>query len=93
VAQGLSYIHQASRLVHGNIRSTNVLLGPDFEACLADCCLSFLLDEQFSETDDESRFYRAPEARESNRNLTPRFQTASDNFYFFGLEFIMVSMD
>ncbi|KAJ4761304.1 Leucine-rich repeat protein kinase family protein [Rhynchospora pubera] len=72
VAQGLSYIHQASRLVHGNIKSSNVILGPDFEACLADCCLSFLLDEQFFETDGESRFYRAPEARESNRRLTPR---------------------
>ncbi|KAF3338933.1 putative inactive receptor kinase [Carex littledalei] len=72
IAQGLSYIHQASRLVHGNIKSSNVILGPDFEACLADCCLAFLLDEQFFETDDESRYYRAPEATDSNRTLTPR---------------------
>uniref|UniRef100_A0A6N2MMN6 Protein kinase domain-containing protein n=1 Tax=Salix viminalis TaxID=40686 RepID=A0A6N2MMN6_SALVM len=34
VAQGLSYIHQAWRLVHGNLKSSNVLLGPDFEACV-----------------------------------------------------------
>ncbi|KAG6425158.1 hypothetical protein SASPL_115584 [Salvia splendens] len=38
-AQGLCYIHQAWCLVHGNLKSSNVLLGSDFEACLTDYCL------------------------------------------------------
>ncbi|CAI8599261.1 unnamed protein product [Vicia faba] len=51
IAQGLSYIHQAWRLVHGNLKSTNVLLGPDFEACVTDYCLSVLTNPS---TFDES---------------------------------------
>ncbi|XP_072977806.1 probable inactive receptor kinase At5g67200 [Typha angustifolia] len=77
VAQGLSYIHQASRLVHGNIKSSNVLLGSDFEACLTDNCLSFLVES--SEVDYESG-YRAPEIRKSNQRLTPR-----SDIYAFGV--------
>ncbi|PKU62121.1 probable inactive receptor kinase At5g67200 [Dendrobium catenatum] len=77
VAQGLAYIHQASRLVHGNIRSSNVLLGSDFEACLTDNCLSFLVDPIDPENDSG---YRAPETRKSNRHLTPR-----SDIYAFGV--------
>ncbi|XP_068657492.1 probable inactive receptor kinase At5g67200 [Aristolochia californica] len=72
VAQGLAYIHQTSRLVHGNIISSNVLLGAEFEACLTDYCLSVLVD-----VDDETG-YRAPEARKSSRRATPK----SDVFSF-----------
>ncbi|KAL6651911.1 hypothetical protein ACP70R_010836 [Stipagrostis hirtigluma subsp. patula] len=77
VAQGLAYIHQASRLVHGNIKSTNVLLGSDFEACLTDNCLSFLLES--SEVKDAAA-YRAPENMKSNRMLTPK-----SDIYAFGI--------
>ncbi|KAG1359041.1 putative inactive receptor kinase [Cocos nucifera] len=77
VAQGLAYIHQASRLVHGNVKSSNVLLGSDFEACLADNCLSFLVEP--SDGEDNSG-YRAPETRKSNRRLTPR-----SDIYAFGV--------
>lgn len=77
VAQGLSYIHQASRLVHGNIKSSNVLLGSDFEACLTDNCLSFLLES--SEVKDDAA-YRAPENMKSNRRLTPK-----SDIYAFGV--------
>ncbi|KAJ3677276.1 hypothetical protein LUZ60_003000 [Juncus effusus] len=80
VMRGLSYIHQASRLVHGNIKSSNVLLGADFEACLTDNCLSFLLDEQYFEQDGEVNSYRAPEAKTSFKNLTPR-----SDIYAFGV--------
>ncbi|KAK1276928.1 putative inactive receptor kinase [Acorus gramineus] len=69
IAQGLAYIHQTSRLVHGNLKSSNVLLGTDFEACLSDYCLSFLRsDESFNNDDtaDESSGYRAPEMRKLN---------------------------
>ncbi|RZR74031.1 hypothetical protein BHM03_00031361 [Ensete ventricosum] len=77
VAQGLAYVHQASRLVHGNIKSSNVLLGSEFEACLADNCLSFLVEP--SESQDSSG-YRAPETRKSNEQLTAR-----SDIYAFGV--------
>lgn len=77
VAQGLAYIHQASRLVHGNIKSSNVLLGSDFEACLTDNCLSFLLES--SEIKDDAA-YRSPENMNSNRRLTPK-----SDVYAFGV--------
>ncbi|KAI5010285.1 hypothetical protein ZWY2020_012422 [Hordeum vulgare] len=68
VAQGLAYIHQASRLVHGNIKSSNVLLGSDFEACLTDNCLSFLLES--AEVKDDAA-YRAPENMKSTEGSHP----------------------
>ncbi|MQL84648.1 hypothetical protein Taro_017148 [Colocasia esculenta] len=77
VAQGLAYIHQASRLVHGNIKSSNILLGPDFEACLTDCCLAVLVEPTDGEGDTG---YRAPEIRSSNRWLT-----AKSDIYAFGV--------
>lgn len=77
VAQGLSYIHQASKLVHGNLKSTNVLLGADFEACLTDYCLAVLADLPSSD-DPDSAGYRAPETRKSIRRAT----TKSDVFAF-----------
>ncbi|GFS35200.1 leucine-rich repeat protein kinase family protein [Actinidia rufa] len=66
VAQGLSYIHQAWRLVHGNLKSSNVLLGSDFEACLTDYCLSLLIITPSLSTDPNSGSHIAPEARKPN---------------------------
>ncbi|PIN26143.1 Serine/threonine protein kinase [Handroanthus impetiginosus] len=60
VAQGLCYIHQAWRLVHGNLKSSNVLLGSDFEACLTDYCLVALATPS-SDEDADSIAYKAPE--------------------------------
>ncbi|XP_074557772.1 putative inactive receptor kinase At5g67200 [Curcuma longa] len=77
VVQGLAYIHQASHLVHGNIKSSNVLLGSDFEARLTDNCLSFLLE--LSDNQNASG-YRAPETRVSDQQLTP-----SSDIYAFGV--------
>ncbi|KAG6491167.1 probable inactive receptor kinase At5g67200 [Zingiber officinale] len=78
VAQGLAYIHQASRLVHGNIRSSNILLGSDFEGCLTDNCLSFLMEP--SDIEDDSSGYQAPEARRMNGPLTQK-----SDIYSFGV--------
>ncbi|KAJ4967054.1 hypothetical protein NE237_018903 [Protea cynaroides] len=80
VAQGLAYIHQAFRMVHGNLKSTNVLLGPDFEACLTDYCLAVLADTPVSEEDDDSAGYRAPETRKSISRATPK-----SDVYAFGV--------
>ncbi|PIA56572.1 hypothetical protein AQUCO_00700726v1 [Aquilegia coerulea] len=78
VVQGLAYIHQASRLIHGNLKSTNVLLGADFEACLTDYCLSVLTSS--SHDDTESAGYKAPETRRSNSRTT-----AKSDVYSFGI--------
>ncbi|XP_043711916.1 probable inactive receptor kinase At5g67200 [Telopea speciosissima] len=81
VAQGLAYIHQASRLVHGNLKSSNVLLGPDFEACLTDYCLAVLADTPVSDDDIlNSPGYQAPETRKSTRRATPK-----SDVYAFGV--------
>ncbi|CAL5204695.1 unnamed protein product [Lathyrus oleraceus] len=72
VAQGLSYIHQAWRLVHGNLKSTNVLLGPDFEACVTDYCLSVLTNPSTFDEVGDSAPYRAPETRTPNHQPTPK---------------------
>ncbi|EPS59816.1 hypothetical protein M569_14988 [Genlisea aurea] len=60
-AQGLCYIHQAWRLLHGNLKSSNVLLGADFEACLSDYCLAALAAPSCTEEDADSLAYKAPE--------------------------------
>ncbi|XP_060192606.1 probable inactive receptor kinase At5g67200 [Lycium barbarum] len=70
VAQGLAYIHQASKLTHGNLKSSNVLLGSDFEACLTDYSLIVLADIS-SDDDPDSARYKAPEVRKSARRVTP----------------------
>lgn len=81
VAQGLSYIHQAWRLVHGNLKSSNVLLGSDFEACVTDYCLSVLTEPTpSSDIDLDSYGYKAPEIRKSDSQATPK-----SDVYAFGV--------
>ncbi|CAL9168192.1 unnamed protein product [Musa hybrid cultivar] len=77
VVQGLAYIHQTSRLAHGNIKSSNVLLGSDFEACLTDNCLSFLLEPLENQHDIGCR---SPETQNPYQQLTP-----SSDIYAFGV--------
>lgn len=77
IALGLAYIHQASRLIHNNLKSTNVLLGPDFEACLTDYCLLVLADPTLID-ESISTGYKAPELRKSFHRAT----TKSDVYAF-----------
>nr|GEW68673.1 probable inactive receptor kinase At5g67200 [Tanacetum cinerariifolium] len=77
IALGLAYIHQASRLIHNNLKSSNVLLGPDFEACLTDYCLLVLADP-ISIDESISTGYKAPELRKSFHRAT----TKSDVYAF-----------
>ncbi|KAA8531669.1 hypothetical protein F0562_006614 [Nyssa sinensis] len=79
VAQGIAYIHQASMLVHGNLKSSNVLLGADFEACLIDYCLAILADTS-SIDDPDSAGYKGPEIRKSRCRATPK-----SDVYAFGI--------
>ncbi|MCD7471730.1 hypothetical protein HAX54_012363 [Datura stramonium] len=85
VAQGLSYIHQAWRLVHGSLKSSNVLLGSDFEACIADYCLSILAVSSDDE-DPDSVACKAPEIRKLNHNNHHHRQvSAKADVYSFGV--------
>ena len=79
VAQGLSYIHQAWRLVHGNLKSCNVLLGPDFEACISDYCLAALITSG-PEQDPDSIACKPPETCGSNHPATSK-----SDVYAFGV--------
>ncbi|KAH9712054.1 putative inactive receptor kinase [Citrus sinensis] len=79
VAQGLAYIHRASWLIHGNLKSSNVLLGADFEARLTDYCLSVLSDSSSVE-DPDTVAYKAPEIRKSSRRATSK-----SDVYAFGV--------
>ncbi|KAL2333514.1 hypothetical protein Fmac_014727 [Flemingia macrophylla] len=79
VAHGLAYIHQVSSLIHGNLKSSNVLLGVDFEACITDYCLAFFADPSFPE-DTDSAAYKAPEARKPSRRVTSK-----SDVYSFGV--------
>ncbi|OIV93772.1 hypothetical protein TanjilG_07675 [Lupinus angustifolius] len=80
VAHGLAYIHQASSLIHGNLKSSNVLLGVDFEACITDYGLSLFADPSLTEEDPSSTAYKAPETRKSSGRAS-----AKSDVYSFGV--------
>ncbi|KAJ9175349.1 hypothetical protein P3X46_013914 [Hevea brasiliensis] len=71
LATGLLYIHQNLGLTHGNLKSSNVLLGPEFESCLTDYGLTVFRDpDMLEEPSATSLFYRAPENREMQKPST-----------------------
>lgn len=76
IACGLAYLHQASRLFHGNLKSTNVLMGQDFEACITDYGLTVFDIEQ--PEDSALLGYKAPECIKSSKKMGPK----SDVFSF-----------
>ncbi|CAN1853055.1 Inactive leucine-rich repeat receptor-like serine/threonine-protein kinase At1g60630 [Linum perenne] len=65
LATGILYIHQNHPgLTHGNLKSSNVLLGPDFESCITDFGLAaFQNPDSPDEPSAAALFYRAPEVR------------------------------
>lgn len=71
LATGLLYIHHNPGLTHGNLKSSNVLLGSDFESCLTDYgLLSFRDPDSLEEPSATSLFYRAPECRDIRKPST-----------------------
>lgn len=81
LATGLLYIHQNPGLTHGNLKSSNVLLGSDFESCLTDYGLTvFLNPDSMDEPSATSYFYRAPECRGFHGS-----QTQPADVYSFGV--------
>ncbi|KAK6248470.1 hypothetical protein QUC31_020035 [Theobroma cacao] len=76
-ARGLTHLHVSGKVVHGNIKSSNILLRPDHEACISD----FGLNPLFGNTTPPSRVagYRAPEVVETRK------VTFKSDVYSFGV--------
>lgn len=82
VAAGLVHLHQWS-IVHGNLKPSNVLLGPDFESCLTDYgLLPTLLPSNAELHSSSSLFYRAPEVRGAHATSLELFTPATDVYSF-----------
>ncbi|KAM0849994.1 hypothetical protein ACQ4PT_053391 [Festuca glaucescens] len=65
-SRGLAHLHSAHNLAHGNVKSSNVLLRPDYEAAaLSDFCLHPIFAS--TTTRVGSGGYRAPEVVDSRR--------------------------
>ncbi|XP_044464644.1 probable inactive receptor kinase At2g26730 [Mangifera indica] len=64
-ARGLAYLHVSGKVVHGNIKSSNILLRPDHDASISD----FGLNPVFGTTTPPTRVagYRAPEVVETRK--------------------------
>ncbi|RZC70140.1 hypothetical protein C5167_033295 [Papaver somniferum] len=81
LATGLVSIHQTPGLTHGNLKSSNVLLGSDFESCLTDYGLTPFRDpDSLEEPSASSLFYRAPECRDLRK-----IPTQEADVYSFGV--------
>ncbi|KAK0574204.1 hypothetical protein LWI29_019716 [Acer saccharum] len=82
LASGLLYIHQNPSLTHGNLKSSNVLLGTDFESCLTDYGLTaaFRDPDSLEEPSAASMFYRAPECRDMRKPPTQQSDVYSFGF-------------
>lgn len=83
VAAGLVHLHQSppGGIVHGNLKPSNVLLGPDFESCLTDYGLvpTMLPSGHVADASSISLLYRAPEVRAAGAGA---FSAASDVYSF-----------
>ncbi|GMH07077.1 hypothetical protein Nepgr_008917 [Nepenthes gracilis] len=73
LAAALLYIHQNCGLVHGNLKSSNVLLGSDFQSCLTDYALHFFKNpDSLEEPSFSPLFYKAPECRATGNQPTQK---------------------
>ncbi|TKY73225.1 inactive receptor kinase [Spatholobus suberectus] len=76
-ARGLACLHVSGKVVHGNIKSSNILLHPNHEACVSD----FGLNPIFANPVPSNRVagYRAPEVLETRK------VTFKSDVYSFGV--------
>ncbi|KAL2225442.1 UNVERIFIED_CONTAM: putative inactive receptor kinase [Sesamum indicum] len=78
-ARGIAHLHAAggARFTHGNIKSSNVLLNQDVEACVSDFGLAPLMNSPASSSRHTG--YRAPEVIETRKH------THKSDVYSFGV--------
>ncbi|KAF7153938.1 hypothetical protein RHSIM_Rhsim01G0089800 [Rhododendron simsii] len=76
-ARGLSHLHVSGKIIHGNIKASNVLLRHDHDGCVSD----FGLTPLFGATTPPNRIagYRAPEVLETRK------ATYKSDVYSFGV--------
>ncbi|BAT82024.1 probable inactive receptor kinase At4g23740 isoform X1 [Vigna umbellata] len=76
VARGIAHIHaqQGGKLLHGNIKSSNIFLNPRGYGCVSDIGLATLINPATRTTG-----YRAPEATDTRKSV------AASDVYSFGV--------
>ncbi|XP_030885889.1 lymphokine-activated killer T-cell-originated protein kinase [Leptonychotes weddellii] len=78
MARGLKYLHQEKKLLHGDIKSSNVVIKGDFETIkICDVGVSLPLDENMTVTDPEACYigtepWKPKEALEENGIITDK---------------------
>nr|XP_057934184.1 lymphokine-activated killer T-cell-originated protein kinase homolog [Doryrhamphus excisus] len=78
VARGLQYLHNERRLLHGDMKSGNVVIKGDFDAVkICDVGVSLPLDENMSVSDPEAEYvgtepWNPKEALEEGGNITDK---------------------
>ncbi|KAJ7229443.1 kinase-like domain-containing protein, partial [Mycena rebaudengoi] len=85
IVQGLAYLH-SSRIVHGDLRGTNILINEDWSACLADFGLSIVDNATFSTTTNRggSLYWMAPELLVPDQFGLKFALTPASDVYAFG---------
>ncbi|KAL3623996.1 hypothetical protein CASFOL_032812 [Castilleja foliolosa] len=79
-ARGLTHLHVYKNLVHGNIKSSNILLKEDnLDACVSDFGLNPLFSNSFTHLNHRIMGYRAPEVLETRK------VTFKSDVYSFGV--------
>lgn len=78
-ARGLAYLHVSNNLVHGNIKSSNVLLRSNNEPAVSDYGLTPLFAPSPSSSSSRIAGYRAPEVVETRK------PTLKSDVYSFGV--------
>lgn len=75
--QGLAHLHLVVNVIHGNIKSSNILLRPNLDACISD----YSLHPLFATSAPPTRIsgYRAPEVMETRK------PTLKSDVYSFGV--------
>lgn len=76
-ASGLAHLHVSAKLVHGNIKASNILLQPNQDTCVSD----YGLNQLFSNSSPPNRLagYHAPEVLETRK------VTFKSDVYSFGV--------
>ncbi|CAO2841436.1 unnamed protein product [Amaranthus hypochondriacus] len=78
-ARGLAYLHASNNIVHGNVKSSNILLRSNQDPALTDYGLSSLFSPNSTSNNNRIAGYRAPEVVET---LKPTFKS---DVYSFGV--------
>ncbi|KAL2929370.1 hypothetical protein RDABS01_034781 [Bienertia sinuspersici] len=78
-ARGLTYLHVSNNLVHGNIKSSNILLRSNQDPAVCDFGLSPLFSPNSASNNNRVAGYRAPEVVETRK---PTFKS---DVYSFGV--------